>query len=212
LNNAEQQQSWENFINGLIKKWWESAIVCKLIEENKECSLRQAFTEFTQKTRANEAQLSALRKEIEQLKKQLNQQQPLKMSDYSTPLKVNNQQNTTSSSFDKTVEAFNAWAKNPVSFLPSQFNYAEGDLKLREKQNIQFSSAKNATWIINKSGPIKYLFPNPNAIDQVGGKIDALYTVTGNRRARGQNKVNIQNACVIREDGWIEYKGALSLV
>jgi hypothetical protein len=166
-----------------------------------------------QETEALKKENEILKEEIEKLKKQIGiQQQPLKMNEDLTILKVNNQQNSTSYLFDQTIESFNAWAKNPGSSLPPQFNYAEGDLKLREKQNIQSSSTNNAAWIMNKSGSTKYVFPNPNAIDQLSGKIDTLYTVTGNRRARGQNKVNIQNACVIKEDGWIEYKGALTLI
>jgi hypothetical protein len=154
-----------------------------------------------------------LREEIEQLKRQpITRQQSPRALDYSTPVKANNQQSNNSSSCDQTIDAFNAWAKNPGSALPSLFCYAEGDLKLREKQDIQVSSATNAAWIMNRTGPVKYLFPNPNVIDQLSGKIDTLYSVTGNRRARGQNKANVQKPCLVMEDGWIEYKGALSLI
>jgi hypothetical protein len=154
-----------------------------------------------------------LREENEQLKSQATiQQQPSKAFNNLTSSKANNQQNNVSSSYDQTIEAFNAWARNPESLLPSLFDYAEGDLKLREKQDIKISSTNNATWIMNRSGSTKYLFPNPNAIDQLGGKIDTLYSVMGNRRAKGQNKVNIQKPCIVMEDGWIEYKGILSLI
>jgi prefoldin subunit 5 len=154
-----------------------------------------------------------LKEEIEQLKRQLvTQQQQAKTSGHLSPSKANYQQGNDFFSFDQTIEAFNAWAKNPGVSLPSSFCYAEGDLKLREKQEIQPSSANNATWVMNISGSTKYLFPNPNAIDQISGRIDTLYSITGNRRARGQNRVTIQKACCVQEDGWIEYKGALSLV
>ncbi|MHC6202379.1 hypothetical protein ACYULU_04200 [Breznakiellaceae bacterium SP9] len=152
--------------------------------------------------------LSDQSNEISQLKTQLGSlQQSLKTADYSASSKKAEQQNT-----DQIIEAFNQWAQNPEQVLPAQFSYAEGDLKLREKQTIQVSSITSALWITNKGGHTKYLFPNPNAIDQLSGKTDYLYTITGNRRARGQNKVMIDTACIIREEGWIEYKGALSLV
>ncbi|MDR1459353.1 MAG: hypothetical protein LBI60_03990 [Bacteroidales bacterium] len=178
--------------------------------DGKSCSRKQGIEEFFQKTRNIEEQLSLLNEEIKQIKRQLGTQQQ-SLRTYDSPSSVS-KQSIVSPSFDQTIESFNAWAKYPGQSLPSQFQYAEGDLTLREKQDIRFSSTNNATWIINKSGPAKYLFPNPNAIDQIGGKIDILYSVTGNRRARGQNKVNIQKACVIMEDGWIEYKGELSLI
>jgi hypothetical protein len=152
-----------------------------------------------------------LKEELDFLKKQMSVQQTPKSFDSSNAQKINAQQSIVLSSSDQIVDVFNAWAKNPKTSLPPQFCYAEGGLKLREKQEIKYSSADNALWIVNSSGSTKYLFPNPNLIDQIGGDIDVLYSVTGTRRARGQNKVNIQKACVIMEDGWIEYKGALSL-
>jgi hypothetical protein len=154
-----------------------------------------------------------LKEEIEQLKRQLNaQQQVSKRADHSTLSKANNQQNDDSSSSDQTIEKFNAWAKNPGSPLPPQFYYAEGDLKLREKQDIQNSPTNNATWIMNKDNSIKYLFPNPNAIDQISGKTDTLYSIIGIRSPRGQNKVCVQKPCRVMEGGWIEYRGELSLI
>jgi hypothetical protein len=72
----------------------------------------------------------------------------------------------------------------------------------------------DATWIANRTGSVKYLFPNPNVIDQIGGKIDVLYKITGNRKARGQNRVKITRACIIVDSstGWIDYKGELTLL
>jgi len=206
LYNVEYKQ-FEDYFNNFIKRWWETGPW-----KNDQNSLKGVLEFLLKRINEFDAKLSEQKKEIEQLKRQLNtQQQSSKSSDYSTSIIKNNQQDIVSSS-DKTIDLFNTWSKNPRSLLPFQYNYAEGDLKLREKQKILSSSSKNATWIINKSGPVKYIFPNPEAIDQLSGKIDVLYTVTGNRRARGQNKVIIQNACVIMEDGWIEYKGELNLL
>jgi regulator of replication initiation timing len=113
---------------------------------------------------------------------------------------------------DNILKIFNDWAREPKTKPPSQFTFAEGELKLRENQNIKETGNNNSLWIINKSGSIKYLFPNPNAIDGIGGDIDPVYTVTGTRKAKGQNKINVLKACEIKDDGWIEYKGELILL
>jgi len=198
LKNTEHQQI-EVIFNEFIRKSGES--IPGLIIDNEQRSLKQTLEIISKHIMTIYGKLSEQNKEIEKLKKQLStQKEASNLSDFSTSLS------------DQTIDAFNTWAKNPESSLPSQFSYYEGELKLREKQNIQSSSKNNSTWIMNKTGPIKYIFPNPNVIDQLSGKIDVLYTVMGNRRAKGQNKVNIQNACVIKEDGWIEYKGTLSLI
>ena len=209
MNNDEYQQIKDIF-DDFIKNWWEKVPRWRM--DNEPRSLKQALELFFIKVRTIEDQLSEQKKEIEQLKKQLSTQiQASKLSANSTLTKIDNQQKFVSI-LDQTVEVFNTWAKNPESILPPQFGYAEGELKLREKQKIQSTAKKNAIWIVNKTGSVKYIFPNPNEIVQLSGKIDVLYTVMGNRRAKGQNKVNVQNACVIKEDGWIEYKGTLSLI
>jgi hypothetical protein len=115
------------------------------------------------------------------------------------------------------MEKFNNWAANPKVQLPSQFSYAEGELKLREKQKIKnvYTSdpaANDSAWITGKSGPTWYLFPNPNAIDELGGNVDDIYYVNGTRRAKGQNKIKIIEACTLKDENWIEYKGTLNLI
>jgi regulator of replication initiation timing len=157
-----------------------------------------------------------LMKDIEQLKRQLRIEQTTKPDVSPSVSKTNNQKSSASSSFDQIIEEFNAWAKNPSIRLPSKFYYAEGDMKLRKNCMLEVSSSSDATWIVNRNGTSKYLFPNPNVIDQLGGKIDVLYKINGNRRAKGQNRVNIQKACNIVDDGngcgWVEYRGELNLI
>jgi hypothetical protein len=157
-------------------------------------------------------EIKRLKEEISSIKKLLPMQQTPKLSYSSIRSEMNTQQSIVSSPSDQVVDAFNEWAKNPKSSLPSQFCYAEGELRLREKQDIKRSYDDNALWIVNKTGSPEYLFPNPNVIDQIGGDIDVLYSVTGIRRAKGQNKVYVQKACVIMDEGWIEYKGLLSII
>jgi hypothetical protein len=160
-------------------------------------------------------EISMLRKEIEQLKRQPVIEQTIKFDKTSSISTINNRQDVPVPSPDPIVEEFNMWAKNPSFRLPAKFYYAEGDIKLRENCVIEeVSSSSGATWIVNRNGPLKYLFPNPNAIDQLGGKIDFLYKINGNRRAKGQNRVNIQKACSIVDgsSGWVEYKGELTLI
>jgi hypothetical protein len=154
-----------------------------------------------------------LKGELETFKKQSTAQpiaQPLAQSPMSG---INTRKNTVSCPSDHIIiEAFNDWARDPQSSMPSKFRYADGELKLREKQTINNTGNKNSLWILYESEQVKFLFPNPNAIDQIGGDVDTLYTVTGTRKARGQNRVFIQKACEIKKDGWIEYKGALNLL
>jgi hypothetical protein len=148
-----------------------------------------------------------LKEEINRLRKGQTVQQETRQNVYQN---ANSYTNDPISS-DGIIEKFNEWAKSPQSILPSQFIYTDGELRLREKQNIKDGN-NSSLWIKNKSGPKKYIFPNPNVIDQIGGDIDAIYTITGTRKARGQNKVIINKPCEIRDDGWIEYKGSMDLL
>jgi len=152
-----------------------------------------------------------LKNEIGQLKEKIIQ---LGIKPNASPIASikDNMRSSVSFPIDSIIEIFNEWAREPKTRLPSQFIYADGELKLREKQNINKSDNNNSLWIINKSGIINYLFPNPNAIDEIWGNIDTVYTVTGTRKAKGQNRINVLKACEIKDDGWIEYKGELSLL
>jgi hypothetical protein len=172
------------------------------------------LNDLTRENKMLKEELGSIKEELAFLKRQMNMRQIPAVHEPLPAPRVNTQQSIVSSASDQTVDAFNEWARNPKKILPSQFYYAEGELKLREKQDICRSSADNSLslWIVNKSGSTRYLFPNPNAIDQIGGDIDVLYSITGTRRARGQNIVVIQKACVVMEDGWIEYKGLLNII
>jgi len=152
-----------------------------------------------------------LYEEIEQLKRKISQQEIKPNAPLIASIE-NNKKSVVSIPSDNIIKLFNGWASDLKTNLPSQFFYAEGELRLREKQNITRTDNNKSLWIINKTGTIKYLFPNPNAIDEIGGNIDTVYTVTGTRKAKGQNRVNVLKACEINDDGWIEYKGELNLL
>ena len=154
-----------------------------------------------------------LKNEIKQLKDKINQQEKKSnASPISSVFTEDNIRSSVSIPSDNILKIFNDWAREPKTRPPSQFTFADGELKLREKQSIKETGNSSSLWIINKSGAIKYLFPNPNAIDGIGGDIDPVYTVTGTRKAKGKNKINVLKACEIKDDGWIEYKGELNLL
>ena len=156
-----------------------------------------------------------LKEEIVKLKKERNissEKKPVSIMPVPAAALQESVKNTVSAVQDNIIEMFNQWARDPLIKLPPTFfYYVDGELKLREKQKTVPGNSFSL-WIMNKTGTRKYLFPNPDAIDQIGGDIDVIYTVNGIRRARGQNKVAIQKACEIKEDGWIEYKGTLNLL
>jgi hypothetical protein len=161
------------------------------------------------------SEISQLRKEMDQIKIKSGIVQPQRLWESPMAPELNGQQSSGGFSSDPVIDEFNTWAKEPSAPLPSKFFYAEGDMKLRENCSIEEAlPSSDATWIANRNGPVKYLFPNPNVIDQIGGKIDALYKITGNRRARGLNRARIIKACSIVEGskGWVEYKGELTLL
>jgi len=172
---------------------------------------------FQEKLETLENENKNLKKEIQSLKNEIIQQRikPNVSPIASTPSEDN--KNAVSISSNNIVKAniirtFNTWAKEPNTNLPPQFSFADGELRLREKQNINKEGNNNSLWIINKSGTVEYLFPNPNAIDQIAGNIDTIYHVSGIRKAKGQNKVIIKEVCEIKDGNWIDYKGELSLL
>jgi myosin heavy subunit len=229
MKYTQQLQNHESILNGLAAKNRELSENASSNKElintltQKQNRFSQNIENFVQKMQNTIDSLQSglkelacenknLKEEIAALKSQMNALQTSKSFDSSNTQKMNTRQSVGSSSSDQIVATFNRWAKNPGALLPGQFRYANGELKLREKQEIKSCYDGNALWIVNTSGSTKYLFPNPNSIDQIAGDIDVLYKVTGTRNARGQNKVDIQEACVIKDDGWIEYKGTLSLI
>jgi hypothetical protein len=109
------------------------------------------------------------------------------------------------------VAAFNQWAQNPYFPLPPYFTYvANVRPEFRTKQVFTDTNTETE-WIKNTIGEKKYLFPNPNKIDNISGPIDKLYKVTGIRKAKGTNSVKVTEACQIREGNFIEYQGELML-
>jgi len=204
-------------IGNEISVWWQKELKIPVgsafISPNEyfnACNnnFKQLGANILRLTKENET----LKSEIEKIKNELSKVQ--ETNAYASPLvSISNKKSNVLYLSEDIVDSFNNWAREPTLSLPAaEFNYAEGELKLREKQVITKTSNSNSLWIINKSGTKKYLFPNPNMIDQIGGTIDAIYGVKGKRRAKGQNKVCIQKACEIKEGGWIEFKGELVLL
>jgi peptidoglycan hydrolase CwlO-like protein len=110
------------------------------------------------------------------------------------------------------VAIFNQWAQNPHLSFPQYFTYiANVKLEFRTKQDFTDTNTETE-WIRNTVGERKYLFPNPNKIDNLSGPIDKLYKVAGMRKAKGKNSVKITSACQIKEGNFIEYQGELLLI
>lgn len=110
------------------------------------------------------------------------------------------------------VAFFNQWAQNPHLSFPQYFTYVT-NVKLEFRIKQEFTDTNIETeWIRNTIGEKKYLFPNPNKIDNLAGPIDKLYKVAGTRKAKGANSVKITSACQIKEDNFIEYQGELTLM
>ena len=110
------------------------------------------------------------------------------------------------------VEKFNKWASNhPSSELPREFSYLEGEIKVRTAQYPRETSSKTK-WIWNKTGDIKYLFPNPNFFDQMTD-ISDLYLMDMTRlREKGSNKIRITTPCEVMDSGFINFQGKLELL
>jgi predicted nucleic acid-binding Zn-ribbon protein len=110
------------------------------------------------------------------------------------------------------VSVFNQWAQNPHMPFPQYFTYVT-NVKLEFRTKQEFTDTTTETeWIRNTIGEKKYLFPNPNKIDNLSGPIDKLYKVAGTRKAKGTNSVKITSACQIKEGNFIEYQGELTLM
>lgn len=109
------------------------------------------------------------------------------------------------------IEAYNAWAANPLSRLPVAFTYLEGDMRMREEQNLK-PAANESMWITNKYGSQKYLFPNPNLFDQMTDLKDIYKMDLSKLKAKGQNRIKIIKACEMSDKGFISYGGELELL
>jgi preprotein translocase subunit SecG len=109
------------------------------------------------------------------------------------------------------IEAYNAWAANPVSSLPTAFTYLEGDMRMREEQNLK-PTANESMWITNKDGSQKYLFPNPNLFDQMTDLKDTYKIDISELKPKGQNRIRIITPCKLSDNGFIVHKGELELL
>jgi len=110
------------------------------------------------------------------------------------------------------VYVFNQWAQNPHLPLPEYFTYVNiTKLEFRIKQEF-FDTRTETEWIRNTISERKYLFPNPNKINNLSGPIDKFYKVTGTRKAEGLNSIKIINPCEIKEDNYIEFQGNLLIL
>jgi len=169
---------------------------------------KKEIKNLTQQVKINTSQCQSYTSDIKKLKEEIDQ---MRKGKHEGKSHSENKNNSVSVSDEDVVEIFNEWARDPKIALPSLFKYADGKLDLREKQAIDNGNF-NSLWIVNKTGQKKYVFPNPKIIEQIAGDIDAIYTVNGTRKAKGQNKIIILDACELRDDGWIEYKGKLDLI
>ena len=109
------------------------------------------------------------------------------------------------------VAEFYRWAANPQAALPKAFYYIEGEMKIREERVLNESASSDSKWITNRSGPQKYLFPNPNSFTQMT-VINLLYKITGNLKAKGENKIKITKACDMSTNGFVEFAGELEIL
>jgi hypothetical protein len=112
---------------------------------------------------------------------------------------------------DQLLEKFNAWAANPSDPLPPEFALLSNkDINLREKQELRPAyKGEEGPFIISKDK--KYIFPNPNMIDQLGGNIDRIFRIDGKRLAKGANKLYLTKLTPVINEGWIEYQNEVKL-
>jgi hypothetical protein len=106
---------------------------------------------------------------------------------------------------------FNTWASNPDKALPGNFRYLEGDFKIRSSNPIR-ECASPSKWIINKDGSTRFLFPNPNAFNEMTN-ISELYSIKdGVLKPKGQNRLQITKPCEIKDRDYIDFPGELQLL
>jgi uncharacterized protein YlxW (UPF0749 family) len=154
-------------------------------------SLRNEMSDNKQKILSMEAAVSSLKTDIDKDKEKLTRKEEIEKD---------------------PIAVFNKWAQNPSRPLPEYFSYVTiFKPEFRTKQDFT-DTDKETDWIRNTIGEKKYLFPNPNKIDNLSGPIDKLYNVEGTRKGQGLNSIKIINACQIKEGNFIEYKGDLVLL
>jgi peptidoglycan hydrolase CwlO-like protein len=154
-------------------------------------SLQREMTDFKQKIKGVNDTVSLLKTDIDKNREKLARKELVE---------------------NDPVTAFNQWAQNPHLPFPQYFTYvADVKSEFRTKQNFTDTNAETE-WIRNTAGEKKYLFPNPNKIDDLSGPIDKLYKMTGTRKEKGKNSVKVTSACQIKEGNFIEYQGELLLI
>jgi hypothetical protein len=110
------------------------------------------------------------------------------------------------------LDAFNRWAANPVPrTLPSGFAYAEGEFKIRSKNDYKPASSSESKWIVNTRGGKKYLLPNPLSFNQLTN-ISELYHMDMSRLQPANNKIKIVKPCELLDGGYINYPGELTIL
>lgn len=109
------------------------------------------------------------------------------------------------------VQKFNAWAEYSAAALSGDFMFLAGDIKVRAALNLTESAAPSE-WITNRTGAKKYLFPNPQFLDD-RSNITAFYeNGIGFTKPKGQNKIRIIKPCEIENSNFISYPGKLQIL
>jgi DNA repair exonuclease SbcCD ATPase subunit len=145
-------------------------------------------------------------RERDKLREQLRQSE--KMTVRNEPVRAPYVQKSNSS--NAMLSAFNSWAARPSAILPNNFFYAEGNFKIRTKQDIN-ETREPTEWIIYKSSGIRYLFPNPIFFND-RTDISYLYQGEMNFLKPRDNRIQILEPCEISETGFIEFPGKFKLL
>jgi hypothetical protein len=110
------------------------------------------------------------------------------------------------------LEAFNRWAANPApGTLPLGFRYAEGEFRIRSKNDYRQSSSGSSKWIVNTTGGKKYLLPNPLSFDLLTN-ISELYQMDMSRLQPSRNRLKVIKPCELLDEGYINYPGELIIL
>ncbi|GMO69863.1 MAG: hypothetical protein Ta2A_18270 [Treponemataceae bacterium] len=184
-----------------VWKWVQITLIPNINEKSRDIkTLKERIGELT-------ASNAALIKHIKMLESRIKALESRQVNSSVTP-----QNNVMSASLDTIVQGFNVWAANPVLPLPNAFYYlANNDMRIRTAQSTDGTNAASK-WISNKEGSKKYLFPNPNWLDQ-NTDISELYTIDLSKLTiKGRNKLKIKVPCEMTDIGYINYTGELELL
>ena len=113
---------------------------------------------------------------------------------------------------EEILDKYNTWAAQPAAILPSVFYYLKTDMTIRTSQNIDDESSSPTKWITNRIGEKKFLFPNPNSLDD-RTDITSLYTYDlALLKPKGQNRIKIISPCEMMNNGFIQLPGEFQLI